>query len=134
VDTGSTVVVVEHDAETIQAADYILDLGPGGGHHGGRIEAAGPAHEVLAKDGPTAAALRARATWIHQREGVSGSAKRHLFTRDSPCSRQKALRNVDEAPLNTASQRLRRNRTSHRGRSATYWAHADRTQRFWHLG
>src|SRR4029079_17607802 len=41
VDTGSTVVVVEHDAETIQAADHLTDLGPGGGRNGGHIIAAG---------------------------------------------------------------------------------------------
>jgi excinuclease ABC subunit A len=58
VDTGSTVVVVEHDAETIRAADYILDIGPTGGRGGGTVVAAGPAAEVLARsDSPTAKAL-----------------------------------------------------------------------------
>ena len=36
-DLGNTVIVVEHDAETMEAADYILDLGPGASTHGGRI-------------------------------------------------------------------------------------------------
>ncbi len=59
VDTGSTVVVVEHDAETIRAADYIVDLGPGGGHHGGRIVSQGPAKTVLAsEESPTGRAMR----------------------------------------------------------------------------
>src|SRR5439155_14598944 len=48
VDTGSTVVVVEHDAETIRAADHLTDLGPGGGRNGGHIVAAGTPAEVLA--------------------------------------------------------------------------------------
>ena len=37
---GNTVLVVEHDPETIQAADYVIDIGPGAGHHGGNIVAA----------------------------------------------------------------------------------------------
>ncbi|HEX9294478.1 MAG TPA: excinuclease ABC subunit A, partial [Polyangiaceae bacterium] len=58
VDTGSTVLVVEHDADTIQAADYLLDLGPSGGRHGGRIMAAGPPADVLKQsDSPTARAF-----------------------------------------------------------------------------
>ena len=48
VDTGSTVVVVEHDAETIQAADHLTDLGPGGGRNGGHIIAEGTPAAVLA--------------------------------------------------------------------------------------
>jgi len=47
-DLGNTVLVVEHDADTIQAADYILDLGPGAGRHGGELVAAGPLPEILA--------------------------------------------------------------------------------------
>ena len=47
-DLGNSVLVVEHDADTIQAADYILDLGPGAGVHGGEVVAAGTLAEVLA--------------------------------------------------------------------------------------
>ena len=42
VDEGNSVVVVEHDTEVIAAADHVIDVGPGGGHHGGRIVAEGP--------------------------------------------------------------------------------------------
>ncbi len=42
-DLGNTVVVVEHDEETIRAADWVIDLGPGAGSHGGRVVAAGTA-------------------------------------------------------------------------------------------
>ena len=45
-DHGNTVVVVEHDEETMRAADYILDLGPGGGRRGGRLVAAGSVAEL----------------------------------------------------------------------------------------
>ncbi len=47
-DLGNSVLVVEHDADTIRRADYILDLGPGAGVHGGEIVAAGSLAEVLA--------------------------------------------------------------------------------------
>jgi excinuclease ABC subunit A len=47
-DLGNTVLVVEHDADTIRAADYILDLGPGAGVHGGYLVAAGTLPEILA--------------------------------------------------------------------------------------
>ncbi len=47
-DLGNTILVVEHDPDTISAADYILDLGPGAGEHGGRILFAGPRDRLLA--------------------------------------------------------------------------------------
>jgi excinuclease ABC subunit A len=46
-DLGNTVLVVEHDAETIRQADYIVDLGPGAGVHGGELVAAGALPEIL---------------------------------------------------------------------------------------
>jgi len=46
-DLGNTVLVVEHDADTIRAADYILDLGPGAGVHGGELVVAGRLPEIL---------------------------------------------------------------------------------------
>jgi excinuclease ABC subunit A len=56
--TGSTVLVVEHDGDTIRAADRIIDLGPSGGRGGGRVMAAGPPAEVLANENsPTGRAL-----------------------------------------------------------------------------
>ncbi len=47
-DLGNSVLVVEHDADTIRQADYILDLGPGAGRHGGELVAAGTLPEILA--------------------------------------------------------------------------------------
>jgi excinuclease ABC subunit A len=59
VDTGSTVLVVEHDLDTLRAADHLVDLGPGGGRLGGRIVAQGAPSEVLASEAsPTARALQ----------------------------------------------------------------------------
>jgi excinuclease ABC subunit A len=47
-DLGNTVLVVEHDDETIRAADWILDLGPGAGEHGGEVVVDGPLETILA--------------------------------------------------------------------------------------
>ncbi len=49
-DMGNTVLVVEHDEDTIRAADHVLDMGPGAGEHGGRIVAAGPPEEIARAD------------------------------------------------------------------------------------
>jgi excinuclease ABC subunit A len=46
-DLGNTVLVVEHDEETIREADYLIDLGPGAGRHGGEVIASGTVAEVL---------------------------------------------------------------------------------------
>ena len=46
-DLGNTVLVVEHDEDTIRAADYLLDIGPGAGIHGGHVVAAGSPAEVM---------------------------------------------------------------------------------------
>lgn len=45
-DLGNTIIVVEHDEETIEAADYIIDIGPGAGEHGGEVVAEGTLDEI----------------------------------------------------------------------------------------
>jgi excinuclease ABC subunit A len=47
-DQGNTVIVVEHDEEAVRSADYVLDIGPGAGVHGGRIVARGTPEEIAA--------------------------------------------------------------------------------------
>lgn len=47
-DLGNTLIVVEHDEDTMFAADYIVDIGPGAGEHGGKVVAAGTAEEIMA--------------------------------------------------------------------------------------
>ncbi len=60
VELGSTVLVVEHDAETIRAAQHLIDMGPGGGSRGGHIVAQGKPKDVLAHpDSPTGRAFAA---------------------------------------------------------------------------
>ena len=46
IDAGATVVVIEHDLDVIRNADYIIDMGPGGGEEGGRIVACGTPEEI----------------------------------------------------------------------------------------
>ena len=46
-DLGNSVIVVEHDEDTMRAADYIVDIGPGAGEHGGEIVAEGTAEEIM---------------------------------------------------------------------------------------
>jgi excinuclease ABC subunit A len=59
-DIGNTVVVVEHDEETILSADHLLELGPGAGEHGGYVVAQGTVKEFLASDALTAQYLDGR--------------------------------------------------------------------------
>ncbi len=46
-DLGNTLIVVEHDEDTMKEADYIVDIGPGAGEHGGEVVAAGTAKEIM---------------------------------------------------------------------------------------
>ena len=48
IDSGATVIVIEHDLDVIRNADYIIDLGPGGGAEGGTIVAAGTLKDIKA--------------------------------------------------------------------------------------
>ena len=60
-DLGNTLLVVEHDEDTMRAADYLVDIGPGAGVHGGQIVACGTAEEVMANpDSITGAYLSGR--------------------------------------------------------------------------
>ena len=69
-DAGNSLLVVEHDPDVMQAADRILDLGPGPGEHGGRLVFAGTAADLAAREGSlTGAYLAGRrrdGRWQHQ--------------------------------------------------------------------
>ncbi|MBO5417529.1 MAG: excinuclease ABC subunit UvrA [Clostridia bacterium] len=49
-DLGNTLIVVEHDEDTMRASDYVVDIGPGAGVHGGKIVAAGTPEEIMEND------------------------------------------------------------------------------------
>ncbi|WP_314245272.1 excinuclease ABC subunit UvrA [Streptomyces sp. DSM 40907] len=70
VDAGHSVVVVEHDMEVVAGADWVIDLGPGGGTAGGRVVAAGTPSEVASTAGSRTAPYLARAL----RPGRNGEA------------------------------------------------------------
>ncbi len=74
-DTGSTLLVVEHDADTIRAADFLVDLGPTGGRSGGRVIASGPPSVVLADPAsPTGRALANERETANARSQLGGSS------------------------------------------------------------
>jgi excinuclease ABC subunit A len=57
-DLGNTIIVVEHDEDTIRAADYLVDIGPAAGVHGGYIIAEGPIPQILSAKGGSASGRR----------------------------------------------------------------------------
>ncbi|HUF89213.1 MAG TPA: excinuclease ABC subunit UvrA, partial [Gemmatimonadota bacterium] len=75
-DLGNSVLVVEHDEETIRAADWVVDLGPGAGREGGHIVAQGPPEEVEASEASiTGAYLRGDRAIAVPRERREGSGE-----------------------------------------------------------
>ena len=66
VDKGNTVLVIEHNLDVISAADYVIDMGPGGGADGGRIMAEGTPEEIAEGSSPTAEFLRAELQARHK--------------------------------------------------------------------
>ena len=98
-DLGNTLIVVEHDEDTIRAADYIVDVGPGAGVHGGQIMAQGTLQDIMnAPDSITGQYLsgKRRIAVPAQRRAGNGN-----FLRVFGC-RENNLRNVDVSiPLGT---------------------------------
>jgi excinuclease ABC subunit A len=98
-DLGNTVLVVEHDEETIRTADWVIDIGPGAGEHGGEIIANGPLETVLAEARSiTGAYLRGERQVPIPAERRKGNGKK-LVVRGA---REHNLRNLDvKLPLGT---------------------------------
>jgi excinuclease ABC subunit A len=75
-DLGNTLIVVEHDEQTIRTADYIVDMGPGAGIHGGQVVAAGDLEFILNHpDSPTGKFLSGRDGVIVPKERRKGNGK-----------------------------------------------------------
>ena len=76
-DIGNSVIVVEHDEETMENADYILDIGPGAGIHGGEVVAAGTPKQIMAdKKSLTGAFLSGRRTIAVPEQRRKGNGKK----------------------------------------------------------
>ncbi|HAJ86389.1 MAG TPA: excinuclease ABC subunit UvrA, partial [Pseudomonas sp.] len=97
-DIGNTVIVVEHDEDAIRLADYVVDIGPGAGVHGGRIVAEGTPDEVMAHpDSLTGKYLSGRVTINYPPERTRRDPKKLLKLKGA---RGNNLRNVDlEIPV-----------------------------------
>ena len=98
-DLGNTLIVVEHDEETIRSADYMVDIGPAAGEHGGEIVAAGPVEKVLRDPHSiTAAYLRGDRMIPVPRQRRKGNGK-NLVIRGAQANN---LKDIDVAiPLGT---------------------------------
>ena len=96
-DLGNTVIVVEHDEETIRTADYLLDIGPGAGIHGGHVVAAGSPSEVSkVKQSVTAEYLSGSKQIATPKQRRQGNGKSLVIKG----ARENNLQNVDiEIPL-----------------------------------
>ena len=95
-DLGNTVVVVEHDEETIRKADYVVDLGPGAGEHGGRVIFQGTPAELLGlgprEVGASGTVPRVTEGGQSPEESLTGAYLRGERRIDAPSSRRPALR------------------------------------------
>lgn len=92
-DLGNTVIVVEHDEDAIRAADYVVDIGPGAGVHGGEVIAAGTPAEVMANEKSlTADYLTGRKTIAVPKTRRAVNPSQVLSLRGASCNN---LQNVD---------------------------------------
>ena len=91
-DIGNTLIIVEHDEETILSADYVVDIGPGAGEHGGNIVAAGTPLEIMeSPDSITGKYLSRKETILIPKKRREGNGKNIIIHG----ARQNNLKNID---------------------------------------
>ncbi|GAA0345164.1 excinuclease ABC subunit UvrA [Actinoallomurus spadix] len=94
-DIGNTLIVVEHDEDTIRAADWVVDIGPGAGEHGGQVVVSGTVEELLANEGSMTGA------YISGRKEIAVPATRRKRQRGRELvvkgAREHNLRDIDVA-------------------------------------
>lgn len=96
-DLGNTLIVVEHDEETILSADYVVDIGPGAGEHGGRVVAEGTPTEIMNSENSITGNYLARREIIPIPESRREGNGQHITIVGA---KQNNLKNVDvEIPL-----------------------------------
>ncbi len=94
-DIGNTLIVVEHDEDTIRTADWVVDIGPGAGEHGGKIVVSGPVEELLTStESLTGAFLTGRQAIPVPAQRRRRNRSRELVVKGA---REHNLRNVDVA-------------------------------------
>jgi excinuclease ABC subunit A len=92
-DLGNTIIVVEHDEETIRVADYLIDLGPGAGEHGGKVIFQGTPQQLLQKpDGSLTGQYLRGEKLIAMPGGRRAGSKHMLVVRGA---RENNLKNID---------------------------------------
>ncbi len=92
-DLGNTLIVVEHDEDTIRTADWIVDIGPGAGEHGGHVVSSGDYQSLIAaKDSITGAYLSGRSKIEVPKERRKLDPKRALLVKGA---RENNLQNID---------------------------------------
>ena len=133
-DIGNTLLVVEHDEETIRVADWIVDIGPAAGEHGGEVIASGPLEAILAEPRSiTGAFLRGRARGARagraahrQRQGARRAAALGSTTcRTSTCASRWARSRPSPASRGRASPRSSRTSSTGRSRGSVSGARAE---------
>ena len=87
IESGATVIVIEHDLDVIRSADYIIDMGPGGGSAGGKIVACGTPDEIAASP-----------------ESITGRVFRKALKASSPAFPENRFHLVDIRLLDTNSR------------------------------
>ncbi len=98
-DLGNTVIVVEHDEDTIRSADYIIDMGPGAGKHGGEIVAEGSLNDVIAEERSLTGQYLSGKKKIHVPDDRYQAGENWLSIKGA---RQHNLKNIDvDFPLGT---------------------------------
>src|SRR5690606_659209 len=92
---GNTLIVVEHDEDTIRTADWVVDIGPGAGEHGGQVIVSGPVDELLENpDSLTGAYLSGRASIPVPEQRRPRDPNRQLVVRGA---RENNLKDIDVA-------------------------------------
>lgn len=92
-DLGNTLIVVEHDEETIRTADWIVDIGPGAGEHGGEIVVSGDFESLInSKKSITGAYISGRSTISVPKKRRSGTPKKALVVKEA---KENNLKSID---------------------------------------
>ncbi len=91
-DIGNTLIVVEHDEETIMSADYVVDIGPGAGEHGGKVIAEGTPQEIMENPDSITGRYLSRAETIHIPKHRNSPNGNYLTVQGA---RQNNLKNID---------------------------------------